>query len=439
MSRQKLSFDVVQQTINDGGDALVSDEYVNSRTPLDILCTRCQKRYQMTYSRYRVGQRCRYCSYKRHTIEHVREMIKQGGDTCLSIEYTNCQTPIDILCSQCQEQYQMSYSNYQAGSRCRHCSYKSRHTIEYVREKIEEGGDTLITTEYFNARTPLTLLCSQCKQKYQTTYDYYQRGRRCGHCFGTKRHTIEHVREVISKDSNKLLSDTYTNSKTHLDIQCGKCGNVYHTNLNNYRWGTIRCKNCVNQKLAAERRFSFEYIRSYIDERGDILLSNDYVNCMIKLKVKCGQCYHTYNITFQHYSRGVRCGRCISSKGESEVERCLLEKGIHFEAQKRIPECCHIRPLPFDFYCKLEIDEKGPVRFIAPFLIEYNGIQHYKPVDKFGGQKSFDTLTRNDKIKEKYCKDNDIPFLVISYKDYKRVNTILDDFIESILDDLPTQ
>ena len=378
MSRQKLTFEFVKQTINDGGDALVSTEYVSARSPLDILCSRCGQTYKMSHNTYRVGHRCG------------------------------------------------------------HCSGNKRLTIEFVRQKIKEEGDTLISTEYTNARTPLTVLCSLCQEQYQIRYNDYQRGGRCGHCFGSKRHTIEYAREVISKDGNILLSDIYANNKAHLDIQCGKCGNIYHSGLNHYRQCIIRCKKCMGRKFAEERKFSFEYVQSYIEERGDILLSNDYINCATKLKVKCGQCYHTYNITFQHYSRGVRCGRCISSKGESEVERCLLEKDIYFETQKRIPECRHIKQLPFDFYCKLKIDEKDHIRFIAPFLIEYNGIQHYKPIDKFGGQKSFDSLTRNDKIKENYCKDNDIPFLVISYKDYKKVNTILDDFIQNILDDLST-
>lgn len=378
-------------------------------------------------------------SSQKFTFEFIKQTINHGSDTLVSTEYVSSQSPLDILCSKCGQTYKMSYSKYRVGHRCGPCSGNRRLTIEFVKQKIKEGGDELISSKYSNARTPLTILCSRCQDQYQMRYDDYRRSKRCAHCSGKKRYTIEHVREVISKDGNKLLSDIYTNNKTHLDIQCGKCDNVYNMNLSTYQNATIRCKKCVNQKLADDRKFSFEHVQSYIEERGDTLLSDDYVNSLTKITVKCSQCYHSYNITFQHYSRGVRCGRCISSKGESEVERCLLKKGVYFEAQKRIPECRHIRQLPFDFYGELKIDEKGPVRYIAPFLIEYNGIQHYQPVDKFGGQKSFDKLQINDKIKEKYCKDNDIPFLVISYKDYKRVDTILDDFIQNILNDLPIQ
>lgn len=50
-------------------------------------------------------------------------------------------------------------------------------------------------------------------------------------------------------------------------------------------------------------------------------------------------------------------------------------------------------------------------------LIEYNGLQHYKPVVFFGGEKGFEYLKQRDKIKEKYCFDNQINLLILSYKD----------------------
>jgi hypothetical protein len=50
-------------------------------------------------------------------------------------------------------------------------------------------------------------------------------------------------------------------------------------------------------------------------------------------------------------------------------------------------------------------------------VIEYNGLQHYKPIKFFGGQKGFNYLQSRDKVKEQYCLDNNIKLLVISYKD----------------------
>ena len=47
--------------------------------------------------------------------------------------------------------------------------------------------------------------------------------------------------------------------------------------------------------------------------------------------------------------------------------------------------------------------------------IEYNGEQHYKPIDKFGGMDSFKTQQEHDKIKRNYCLEHNITLLEIPY------------------------
>jgi hypothetical protein len=50
-------------------------------------------------------------------------------------------------------------------------------------------------------------------------------------------------------------------------------------------------------------------------------------------------------------------------------------------------------------------------------IIEYNGMQHYKPIKFFGGQKGFDYLKERDNIKKEYCQNQNIKLIIISYKD----------------------
>jgi len=47
--------------------------------------------------------------------------------------------------------------------------------------------------------------------------------------------------------------------------------------------------------------------------------------------------------------------------------------------------------------------------------IEYQGEQHYRPVSIFGGEDSFKSQIKRDKIKKKYCKSNNIELLIIPY------------------------
>ena len=73
------------------------------------------------------------------------------------------------------------------------------------------------------------------------------------------------------------------------------------------------------------------------------------------------------------------------------------------------------RSLRFDFAV---FDDDG----LIEFLIEYQGIQHYEPVNKFGGKKGLFKQKYNDNQKRIYCGRNDIPLIAIPYWDENVVN-----------------
>ena len=63
--------------------------------------------------------------------------------------------------------------------------------------------------------------------------------------------------------------------------------------------------------------------------------------------------------------------------------------------------------LKFDFAV---FDSKGIL-----FLIEYQGQQHYEPIEYFGGIEQFNLQQKYDNMKKEYCKKNNIQLLVIPY------------------------
>jgi hypothetical protein len=48
-------------------------------------------------------------------------------------------------------------------------------------------------------------------------------------------------------------------------------------------------------------------------------------------------------------------------------------------------------------------------------LIEFHGIQHFLPVDYFGGEKKLKYTQRNDKIKQSFCQQHNLPLLILDY------------------------
>ena len=107
------------------------------------------------------------------------------------------------------------------------------------------------------------------------------------------------------------------------------------------------------------------------------------------------------------------------------ISDILTKLDVKFEREYRIKGCAIQRPLPFDF--AVFKDDKL-------FLIEYDGIQHFVPIDIFGGEVGLSVRKRNDIYKNKYCSDHNIPLLRIPYilntEDNLEIEEIIFDFLK---------
>ena len=66
-----------------------------------------------------------------------------------------------------------------------------------------------------------------------------------------------------------------------------------------------------------------------------------------------------------------------------------------------------MRLLRLDFY--IEYNNKK-------YVIEFDGEQHYRPIDFFGGNEDFELTQLRDAIKNEYCIKNNITMIRISNK-----------------------
>lgn len=109
------------------------------------------------------------------------------------------------------------------------------------------------------------------------------------------------------------------------------------------------------------------------------------------------------------------------SNGERSAELILKKHNIHFIPQKRYDDCKDKYTLPFDFY----LPEYN-------LIIEIMGEQHEKPVPIFGGEEKFQETVRHDKMKRDYLKIHNIDILDIWYYDFKNMEDIILNKLNSI-------
>ena len=118
----------------------------------------------------------------------------------------------------------------------------------------------------------------------------------------------------------------------------------------------------------------------------------------------------------------ISCG-CITSKGESKIKHYLDKLEVDYKTQYSFNELRgDDKCLKFDFviFKNNSID----------FLIEYQGEQHFRPVEFFGGEEQFLKQQEFDNKKRDFCKQNNFKLIEIPYWDY---NIIDENYIKKLL------
>lgn len=128
---------------------------------------------------------------------------------------------------------------------------------------------------------------------------------------------------------------------------------------------------------------------------GYVLKSEKYQGNKIKMEFICNK-NHLFKMRWNNIVTGQRCPYCNIYKNEEEC-RQILEKITGKKFEKVRPDFL-INPktnsrLELDGYCK---DFK--------LAFEYDGKQHYEPVEHLGGAKAFADLQKNDTVKNELCK-----------------------------------
>ena len=158
----------------------------------------------------------------------------------------------------------------------------------------------------------------------------------------------------------------------------------------------------------------------YCKEKGYRILS-PYISASDKILIDFN-CGHEPNwITPNALKQNKGCPVCNESKGEKAIRAYLEDNNIEFIQEYRFDGCKYRLRLPFDFYIPS-----------LNLCIEYDGEQHYKAFNYFGGEEKFKLTQKRDKIKNNYCEDNGINLLRIPYLELDSIEDILDEEFEKL-------
>lgn len=225
------------------------------------------------------------------------------------------------------------------------------------------------------------------------------------------------VEQLVGKEY--LVTTEYNGRHNPVYMKHMDCGTIYPVAPGDFLKGR-RCKHCY---FKTKLKTNEEWLKQV-----ELLAGDDYTfledyrgdNTKIAYKHSCGG---THQVSPNNFINGTRCPICKESIGEAYIRRYLDERGIPYEAQKTFDGLVSKKPLSYDFH----VPENS-------ILIEYQGLQHYKPVGFFGGQEQFERQEEHDNLKRAYANNNGYILIEIPYtcNTYKEIESTLDNTMSKL-------
>lgn len=285
---------------------------------------------------------------------------------------------------------------------------------DLIEKKVKDVFPSYIFdfTDYKNTRSKIPVICDNGHESQQIVKNILK-GHGCNIC-GNQRSSDKQRRNFddVIKGFRKVHGDrydyslfNYTRNRIPSTIICQKHGE-FQQDASSHLKGS-GCPKCSNNKRLTTKEF-IDYV-SKIHSKDYNYDEVDYKSMHKKVKIRCPE-HGIFEQTPYSHRNGSGCPKCNQSKGENLIEIFLIKNKIKYINQKSFDDCKNVNNLLFDFY-------------LPDFnvCIEFNGIQHYYPIDLFGGVKGFELTKIRDNIKTDYCKTNNIRLIVIK-QDKKHIN-----------------
>lgn len=264
-------------------------------------------------------------------------------------------------------------------------------------------------TEYINSRTKVCITCPKHGDFWQLSHSHLQ-GQGCPKCFKEKQQNglikLTSSSELLARFQN-LYGDQYEYSLTGLEKQRDKI-KVYCKKHNYYfsmkilhhlnGHGCPLCSKCGHKYSTEEFIIRAKEIHG---NRYDYSKVN-YINKETPIEIVC-KIHGSFWQTPHNHISGCGCQKCKSTKVQYKIYSWLKTE-FPKQVWKWEYSPTWLKPQVFDIYC----DE-------LQLAIEYNGRQHYEPVDVFGGKEEFQKTIERDKLKSIKCSSNNCNLYIIKY------------------------
>lgn len=355
---------------------------------------------------------------KRKTKE---EFYKQTNEKCPNIkiltEYTKVSDNYLCECKICGYQWTTNGLNITRGKTgCKEC-YKNNKRLTHndFLERLVKITDSVIPLDvYFDKNTKMKFRCKICDHIWKAAPFNILRGNGCPECAKEKLNTPkkthkQFIEQVNVLNPNITILGEYIGAKERVLCKCNICGFEWNPLATSVLSG-FGCPKCSGRYKTTEE---FKKEIYFINPNIEIL--SEYINATTMMKCKCKICEHVWEAKANNL-RHKGCPQCNNSHGENNIKKYLKDRNISFIPQYKFSGLKGVggKLLSYDFYLPS-----------YNLLIEFQGKQHDKPIEHFGGEQQLKIQQEHDERKRNYAKLHNINLLEIWYYDIDNIEKIL--------------
>lgn len=206
MSRRITNSEFTEQVTSlIGSEYVFTEPYIDTKTKIEVLHTKCGTRYGVRPKDFKRGNRCPVChasskgDLKRHTQSLFEERVERLGNGEYTVvgKYKNARAHIDIRHNVCGRVYGVTPDGFSSGRRCATCSKKKmglRYRLtndEFVERVLKDGfGDYEATEPYVTSDTSIKMRHLICGHVYNVIPHNFFSGSRCPRCNASRGETL---------------------------------------------------------------------------------------------------------------------------------------------------------------------------------------------------------------------------------------------------------
>lgn len=237
-------------------------------------------------------------------IEKMKEIAINNNGKCLSKTYIDNSQHLEWECAY-GHIWKASPSNIKGGKWCPVCAGTKKMTIDLMKEIAESRGGQCLSDIYINAVEHLKWKCAN-GHIWEAIPSTVKKGSWCAKCAHATKITIDDMKALSSSKGGACLSSSYKSTREKLKWKCKK-GHEWSATSSTIKKGSW-CPQCARIRSTMPK-YTIQDMKNIAEDRGGKCLSEIYTNTTTHLEWRCVE-GHEWKTTLATIKMGHWCPKC---------------------------------------------------------------------------------------------------------------------------------